>query len=60
MQKLRDTDDNIRKNPSASNWQTPSTQVVVYTPPEGEQVLRQKLAELEKFINDDSYCDLDL
>lgn len=58
MQKLRDTDDNIRKN-TGTKLANPSTQAVVYTPPEGEQIVRQKLAELEKFINDDSYCDLD-
>lgn len=58
MQKLRDTDDNIRKN-LGTKLANPSTKDVVYTPPEGDQIIRQKLAELEKFINDDAYSDLD-
>jgi Fic family protein len=58
MQKLRDTDDNIRRNPG-TKLANPSTKAVVYTPPEGEEIIRQKLAELEKFINDDEYSDLD-
>ena len=58
MQKLRDTDDNIRKNPG-TKLANPSTQAIVYTPPEGEQIIREKLASLEKFINDDEYSDLD-
>lgn len=58
MQKLRDTDDNIRKNPG-TKLANPSTKDIVYTPPEGESIIRAKLAALETFINDDSYSDLD-
>lgn len=58
MQKLRDTDEEIRKN-SGIKLANPNTQTIVYTPPEGEQIIRDKLAQLEKFINDDTYVDLD-
>ncbi len=58
MQKLRDTNDNIRKN-TGTKLANPTSNAVVYTPPEGEDIIRQKLAELERFINDDSYSDLD-
>lgn len=58
MQKLRNTSDNVRKNPGTRIANAQSN-AIVYTPPEGEQNIRQKLAELEKFINDDSYSDLD-
>lgn len=58
MQKLRDTNDNIRKNPG-TKLANPTTDAVVYTPPEGETIIRDKLAKLETFINDDTYNDLD-
>ncbi len=58
MQKLRDSDDNIRKNPG-TKLANPSTKSIVYTPPDGESLIREKLAQLEKFINDDTLNDLD-
>jgi Fic family protein len=58
MQKLRNTNDNIRKN-TGTKLANPTTQDIFYTPPEGEDILRNKLAELEKFINDDTYSNLD-
>jgi Fic family protein len=58
MQRLRGTDENIRKN-SGTKLANPVTNNIVYTPPEGEQVIRQKLAALEQFINNDEYSDLD-
>lgn len=58
MQKLRNTSDNIRNNPG-TKLANPITNAVVYSPPEGEQLIREKLADLERFINDDTYCDLD-
>lgn len=58
MQKLRNSSDNIRKNPG-TKLANPSTKAVVYTPPEGEDIIRKKLAKLETFINDDTYIDLD-
>lgn len=37
----------------------PSTKEVIYTPPEGEELVLQKLKELERFINDDSHSEID-
>lgn len=58
MQKLRNTDENLRKN-TGTKLANPSTEAVVYTPPEEEENIREKLAQLELFINDDSYNGLD-
>jgi Fic family protein len=58
MQKLRNTNDNIRKN-IGTKLANPTTNAVIYTPPEGETIIRDKLAKLELFMNDDSYSDLD-
>jgi len=58
MQKLRDTNENIRKNIGAK-LVNPTTQAIVYSPPEGETIIREKLSKLEIFINDDSYANLD-
>lgn len=57
MQKLRDT--NEIQEPRYKAGQSPSTKAIVYTPPEGDDLIRDKLASLEKFINDDEYSDLD-
>lgn len=58
MQRLRLTQENIRKNPG-TKLASPSNGQVVYTPPEGEETIRQKLASLERFINDNELCQLD-
>ena len=58
MQKLRNTNEDVRKN-VGTKLANPSTKDIVYTPPEGEETIRKKLAELEKFINDENYSDLD-
>ncbi|MBK8701518.1 MAG: Fic family protein [Saprospiraceae bacterium] len=58
MQKLRATNDDIRKN-TGTKLANPITGSVVYTPPEGETNLREKMAALEKFINDDDLNNLD-
>jgi len=58
MQKLRATQDGVRKVPG-TKLANPTTKAIVYTPPEGELIIRDKLAELEKFINDNEYSDLD-
>jgi Fic family protein len=52
----------IKKN-AASIRNTPGTTLsnsrgeVIYTPPSGEQVIREKLANLERFINEDDTID---
>lgn len=58
MQKLRNTDENIRNTPG-TKLGNPSTKAIVYTPPEGENIIRDKLAALEVFINNDEYSTLD-
>ncbi len=46
------------RNLPGTKLQNPNTKEVIYTPPEGEDLLRQKLANLERFSNDSS-SDLD-
>lgn len=58
MQKLRGTNDNIRKH-AGTKLLNPNTGQVVYTPPVGEEVIREKLSRLERFINDPEECALD-
>ena len=51
---------NIIKQTDAGIRRTPGTKIassrgeVIYTPPEGEQVIRDKLADLETYLHDDS------
>ncbi len=52
MQTLRGTQEGIRKI-CGTKIANPATKKVVYTPPEGETLIREKLSDLEKFINDD-------
>ena len=42
------------RNLPGTKLQNPNTKEVIYTPPEGEDLLRRKLANLERFSNDDS------
>lgn len=58
MQRLRNTDENIRNTPG-TKLANPSNKQVVYTPPEGDQVIREKLKELEQFMNDEELSGLD-
>lgn len=58
MQRLRDTNENIRNNPG-TKLANPTNQQIVYTPPEGETIIREKLKDLEKFMNDDEFSNLD-
>ncbi len=58
MQKIRFSNDNIRKNPG-TKLSNPLTGKVVYTPPEREDIIRTKLAALERFINDPEASSLD-
>lgn len=52
FQKIKDTDANIRKTPG-TKLQNPKTDEVIYTPPEGETVIRELLSNLEKYIHTD-------
>jgi Fic family protein len=58
MQQFRLTTENIRNNLGTKLF-NPATGEVVYTPPEGEAIIREKLARLEVFINDTEFADLD-
>ena len=46
------------RNVAGTKLQNPQTKQVIHTPPEGEDLLRRKMANLEKFSNDSS-SDLD-
>lgn len=46
---IKKTDLNVRKVPG-TKLANPKTNEVIYTPPEGEAVIRDKLANLEKFL----------
>ncbi|MCF8409405.1 MAG: Fic family protein [Crocinitomicaceae bacterium] len=58
MQRLRGSSEGIRKN-TGTKLGNPSNNQIVYTPPEGEQIIREKLSKLEVFINDNEFSDLD-
>jgi len=58
MQRLRGSSENIRKN-TGTKLANPTNNQVVYTPPEGEGIIRDKLSQLEIFINDNEFSDLD-
>jgi Fic family protein len=42
------------RNLPGTKVQNPNTKEIIYTPPEGEDLIRQKLANLERFSNDSS------
>jgi len=48
---IRNVEVDIRKLPGTA-LKNPSTQKIVYTPPEGEQLIREKLSNWEKFLNE--------
>ncbi len=58
MQRLRGSSENIRKN-TGTKLGNPTNNKIVYTPPEGENIIRDKLSKLEIFINDAAFSDLD-
>jgi len=58
MQRLRGSSEGIRKN-SGTKLGNPTNNQIVYTPPEGENIIRDKLSKLEIFINDPTFSDLD-
>lgn len=58
MQKLRNSNEGIRRN-TGTKLLNPVTGQVVYTPPEGEELIRTKLFKLEQFINKPESSELD-
>ncbi len=58
MQRLRGSTDNIRKN-VGTKLGNPINNEIIYTPPEGEKIIRDKLSKLEIFINDSEFSNLD-
>ncbi|WPO82774.1 Fic family protein [Chryseobacterium sp. JJR-5R] len=58
MQRLRNSSEGIRKN-TGTKLANPANNIIIYTPPEGEQIIRDKLSKLELFINDESMSELD-
>ncbi|MFC2119891.1 Fic family protein [Bacteroidota bacterium] len=53
FQKIKDTDAIIRKTPG-TKLHNPSTKEVIYTPPEGEAIIRDLLSNLETYIHSDN------
>lgn len=58
MQQIKNTRSGVRTQPG-TRLANPTTKSIIYTPPEGEQLIREKLADLERFINIDHDSDLD-
>ena len=56
MRIIKENDSGIRNLPG-TQLKNPSTGKVVYTPPEGEKIIRDKLKALEVFINTDDDID---
>ena len=52
MQQLKGTGEGIRKN-SGTRLANPITKKIIYTPPDGEELIRKKLFALETFIHDE-------
>jgi len=52
MQKLKNTTAGIR-NRAGTKLANPGTREIIYTPPDGEAIIREKLKSLEKFIHDE-------
>jgi Fic family protein len=52
MQKIKNSTQNVRNN-TGTRLANPITQEIIYTPPEGEELLRKKLFALETFIHED-------
>jgi len=56
VQRLKNNEGGIRRMPGTV-LHNPKTGHVIYTPPEGEAILRNKLHELEQFVHSDSELD---
>lgn len=55
MQRIKENTSSIRTTPGTT-LSSPSGEVI-YTPPSGENVIREKLSNFEKFINEDASLD---
>lgn len=55
MQRVKENSSSIRTTPGTTLSNTKGT--VIYTPPSGEDVIRKKLSDFEKFINEDDSLD---
>lgn len=55
VQRIKQNNASIRNTPGTTLSNTQGE--VIYTPPSGEQIIREKLANLEKFINEDETID---
>ncbi len=53
MQKLKATTAGVRRG-TGTRLSNPATKEIVYTPPEGEDLIRAKLGSLEKFIHEEN------
>lgn len=58
MQKLKNTTEGVRKT-TGTRLSNPVTKEIIYTPPEGENLIREKLTSFEKFIHNEK-DDIDL
>lgn len=56
MQRLKNSQDSVRRVPGTA-LHSSKTKRVIYTPPEGEAIIRDKLQALETFIHEDSELD---
>lgn len=56
MQIIKENQSGIRNTPG-TKLTNPATNQVVYTPPEGEEIIRQKLKDLEDFIHAEDQTD---
>lgn len=56
VQEITRTGIGVRTNPG-TNLQNDRTGEIIYTPPEGEETIRKKLANLEQYIHSDSGID---
>lgn len=55
MQRIKENTSSIRTTPGTTLSNTNGD--IIYTPPSGEDVIRKKLSNLEKFINEDNSLD---
>jgi cell filamentation protein, protein adenylyltransferase len=58
VQAIKQNNSAIRNTPGTA-LKNAVTGDVIYTPPEGEEIIREKLSNLERFINDDEYSSFD-